>query len=1147
MSQIHDHSPTPARNVNIDFSRYSDSSPDPLQSSATLTRRPRSSPTRRSLSPKKNDSARSVRLHDLTINTPPTSKFYRRQFEPGARPPPLIASQQLPEGTSPWRIRVTVEAEPESGSDGHTEYETGPNMQTRTTKVPLRGGYSEDDTRDLSEVDRPTNAQKGNRGRAAAATSPVKGRKRSATPARRKSAPRRKSLTDLDATVLGDDSDDPDAKPKRQRSKTKARKQTSKQHNSNVENGPDNISGIHNTADLTKTNTRRQNSKSRAFDIAEDLDVNDTPDPQKRSIENESPSLRRIDPNTVSVRSKVTKSTQITEDKFKNDTIKKTTVDTLSSSSDTPDQDPGYQAPLSGPNNEYPTPVSSPRVQHNAQEKDDNVDPTDVHEEFDSILESEGFTMISLDSIPSARHFISSPAETETRNVSYATTSTSRSPLEESFANPNARLSARDQGSPALPNQRTLHAIRSDTHDQSEISSTMPSSPPSSLDVAPSSSGPLPRLKGQTPDANVLSPKLPSPPRVVAHELAINFEEQPTPPRLARVVRAGIALQGVLSPKPRIQGGTSPLRNFITPGEHSSPNTTAPSSLFSGLDVGTKRELRTGFRLGEELAKQRSRSLSPLEPRSALSQHHAKQPHTPTRETPRIPGIDTIVAQRERQWQSEREAISREIEMADTSQVIVIESDNEEGESRSASKTIEYDAANAEAFDSDDEDDIWLQEAHEPCQNSDPSPPAQKEMSHVSQPKRSTITSPWKRGEDVNQSTYISQGDVSGIFWKPPNRCVSKLQIPQSKSPEKPFDLAKILGVRPSPKKVTLSPRKDYFGTLELEASLVEDDELVSANVDEDESQHSFTEAADDSVDFNDDTGNEDVLAVREQRPVYETIAENTTPGLEQREEDSTGIESNASSLADSIIPPVKIPVNFGDESSLTRDGGTYILDSNEPDILSRSPSSIEDRTCGGNETTTLPEAFATNRGGWLGRIGSIATSWSYPADQGHNANEATQPRTIEEAEDEGYRRTTLAFQGRHSHVPLSAEQPSSSKPSKNATPRPPPHGPWTKPHYRALHRLYLKSLKRNCPKYTVANLRPGLKSLLNQTAMSSTGSHEEQVVMTLKELAVVEEFMRSLEKDWPGQEIEWTEEDLGMRLYSIIIGYRVRGDVPRV
>ncbi|KAJ5211924.1 uncharacterized protein N7498_003570 [Penicillium cinerascens] len=77
-----------------------------------------------------------------------------------------------------------------------------------------------------------------------------------------------------------------------------------------------------------------------------------------------------------------------------------------------------------------PTPTSSlaeeeaqheePRVQQQPVDDDppSEPDPTDEHEEFDSIMESEGFTMVSLDTLPSAKQYGLSSAKISTGDSS---------------------------------------------------------------------------------------------------------------------------------------------------------------------------------------------------------------------------------------------------------------------------------------------------------------------------------------------------------------------------------------------------------------------------------------------------------------------------------------------------------------------------------------------------------------------------------------------------------------------------------------------------------------------------------------------------------------------------------------------------------
>ena len=93
---------------------------------------------------------------------------------------------------------------------------------------------------------------------------------------------------------------------------------------------------------------------------------------------------------------------------------------------------------------------------------------------------------------------------------------------------------------------------------------------------------------------------------------------------------------------------------------------------------------------------------------------------------------------------------------------------------------------------------------------------------------------------------------------------------------------------------------------------------------------------------------------------------------------------------------------------------------------------------------------------------------------------------------------------------------------------------------------MLFRSLKREVPKFSESQLRPSVKMLLNKTARSGTGSHQFKVTMTSQELAVVEEFMRDLEKGTGGEgKSAWGGREIAMRLYSIVVGYRERGVEP--
>ncbi|KAL8815291.1 MAG: hypothetical protein Q9223_005556 [Gallowayella weberi] len=364
----------------------------------------------------------------------------------------------------------------------------------------------------------------------------------------------------------------------------------------------------------------------------------------------------------------------------------------------------------------------------------ESLDAEELHGEFDSILESEGFSMISISSLPSAQ-------------------------------------------------------------DSSGVMSTSkPHITPSVLE----------------------EPNLPPPPPqpVVAVQPANRELDRPTSgtPRLARVVRAGIALQGVLSPSRQrhTAGALAPWVN------HSSPLSVAPSpkerldELFSGFGPGTRRELRAGLRLGEELAKrQKPEVASPLpktkedvfdsDPEVRYPQlpnannYSLKVPDTkrasstslfnsqlpsPARsevdadddrmswkfDSIHIPAnmstldanhaesspVNRTMLEREAEWQREREAISKQIQDANSSQVIIVDSDDD-----SSTASLEDDV------------DIWQQEARN--SNTHPStsdiPPILLQ-NDAKKPRRSQIPSPWMRKSQDVLTSSPARND-SDLFWQP--------------------------------------------------------------------------------------------------------------------------------------------------------------------------------------------------------------------------------------------------------------------------------------------------------------------------------------------------------------------------------------------
>ena len=106
---------------------------------------------------------------------------------------------------------------------------------------------------------------------------------------------------------------------------------------------------------------------------------------------------------------------------------------------------------------------------------------------------------------------------------------------------------------------------------------------------------------------------------------------------------------------------------------------------------------------------------------------------------------------REAEWQREREAVSRQIEMANKSQVIVIDDDT------------------SELRDMSDEDedgsDVWQAEANE---SREPTPEVSEivERPQIVKPRRMQLPSPWRRNSQVVYSDKVEATEAD-LFWQP--------------------------------------------------------------------------------------------------------------------------------------------------------------------------------------------------------------------------------------------------------------------------------------------------------------------------------------------------------------------------------------------
>ena len=459
------------------------------------------------------------------------------------------------------------------------------------------------------------------------------------------------------------------------------------------------------------------------------------------------------------------------------------------------------------------------------------LDPTDEHQEFDSILESEGFSMVTVSSLPSTQQDMRSPANFQHKNRG-ETPSDARKKLQLLQVKVSSAKGSNNSGDSVVSDGAP--GFRYHTGE-------LPSLPPNSALKASSGLA----SQDQTPSIALTSPTIPLPLQPAPPRNSPRSLDKATAgtPKLARVVRAGIALQGVLSPERSSRDSRSTTRaRHVT---SSTSSTKLPKerldNLFNGFGAGTRRELRAGLRLGEQLAKRQqviadkiscssgnkddvfqqqtaadypklpspsggeTYSLKLPEPGQeitypTLANNQLPSPErsevdvdedrmswkvdTPIR--PKMPDAhevqsagshqndyhlrDQSMAEREAEWQREREAVSRQIQMANASQVIVIDSDSDDGD----------------PLEEEDDEDIWLAEAHslDPIQEAIPKAAATDLQDEATKPRRSKLPTSWRRDSQVVYSDEAPPND-SDLFWQPDKHLGRMIEVRENVSSEK--------------------------------------------------------------------------------------------------------------------------------------------------------------------------------------------------------------------------------------------------------------------------------------------------------------------------------------------------------------------------
>ncbi|KAL5340141.1 hypothetical protein BJX70DRAFT_397157 [Aspergillus crustosus] len=317
----------------------------------------------------------------------------------------------------------------------------------------------------------------------------------------------------------------------------------------------------------------------------------------------------------------------------------------------------------------YPTPTSSSLVDEERHDRGQpveemtasaskpstlrNRDPTSEHREFDSIIESEGFSMVSLDTLPSARQH------------ALSTSKLAKGPLKP-FIEREANSVLRRKPKPV-------------EYTREEASASAPSP---KLDSKPSPEPQPEFTRSRAGRQSSVTKRFSSP--VISAKSPFKPEKKSL--RLAKLVRAGIALERVLSRSNPAYSPGRPVPDYMGPRQRlevifSDLNTNAQRLLGAALGLAQVLAIR---RRMKEIRSPRRRTLLEEEIQREEASHSPERQHTsPNMSRAPIsqydgPAYSSPNAQMKRhfaEWQREREAISRTIEMANSSQVIVIDSD----------------------------------------------------------------------------------------------------------------------------------------------------------------------------------------------------------------------------------------------------------------------------------------------------------------------------------------------------------------------------------------------------------------------------------------------------------------------------------------
>ncbi|EEH39913.1 hypothetical protein PAAG_02102 [Paracoccidioides lutzii Pb01] len=1179
---------------------------------STFSPRKSQSPTRRQ-SPIKLDprSAQSIKFQDIILPSTPSGRFIgKHRLSPTKK-----ATLHSVNNTSPWRIRVTVEAKQDEENEnvlGSVRSGARSGRSGRTTKVPLK---DENDSLEPS----PKRQRTGKSNVSQRVPTPRKRRSRIEAPSgstdtvEKKTRGRpRKSLPSVEEGPSPNKFTFADSVRKKMAEADPFFGLAMRDNGTNdnvVDNIPPDISNSYSESEFPdsigddrSSPTPNENSRSKITDL---LSRKMSPIPNHHT---------HFPPFQASSRISTGLSPENTIDAG---------------------HTPGPQL------REYPTPTSSSILEEGAGEnlthyssgaehtKSESVlqplsDPTTHHREFDSILESEGFSMVSLDTLPSARQHL---------NNSF------RSSVSRDMVN------SMEEG----PKKVDLSASKSETTDVKLSMSgermvanghLLYSDQPHSMSQLAQQGKKSPRELHQTPGVRFSSPHQPT---------ALPIQSaQPLRKRrlvkLVRVVRAGIALQGVLDRRRRNSRLQTP---FSSPSQHKIEDPEAVrqrvEALFQGLGAETERELRAGLRFGEELAKhlRESKNIRQQERERTTEKHRdpnafeaggsndvsypniggslskgvspspakshtnsefgvkvAQLTTTPSDKNQSPPqSISSEMARREAEWQREREAVSRQIQQANSSQVIVIDSDDESPEKSPAVVEEPKERYENDPIDEEDYEDIWQQEARDADSHSEPDSLLELSREEIIKQPRRLLPSPWKHHQDAELSQDEDPTPQFEPYWKARQNGYPILPSGKTQTArfrEQSNEISSLMGSpgsstrrfyeenNRSPENVGTPHEQPFKGR---QARETVSSPITSAPGSRTEKSYSEGQQSDAGTsdlhwvpspkDYRNDTGhtNLDDVDTHPGQPIHSDL-------------------SYAEVLSASVNSPRKDP----EEEAVEEAEEEMHPESGSPTSTPRAPqydhvdpnhSAIHPESPPGSKQETPPSS-------WFHKLTDLAPKWLTPSSRKterrnhepvykyapvtHNFSVQLSPNEespLRESPIDGYLalespaqtspasepsvQEPLVHQRLQEHIKKSTvdvgtqfSSPRKTEPKPQMKRQPSYRkalaisGYFTDDHYVALRHLYHQA--KQFPDSFPYIETPERNEMLGKRMYSADGAYSRQITET--QIAIVDKFRRNLvigsrRRGGTGR-IEWSEEELLRRLFSIIIGEHVRRERKR-